>query len=122
MCDDLISVVVPIFNLAPWLPRCVESILGQTHRNLEVLLVDDGSIDDSLFVAEEFAGRDPRVRVFHQRNAGVTAARMLAFRRPGAVGSASWTETTRSSRTCMPGCWKTPGSMTRIFPTAAISR
>lgn len=77
MCDDLISVVVPIFNLAPWLPRCVESILGQTHRNLEVLLVDDGSIDDSLFVAEEFAGRDPRVRVFHQRNAGVTAARML---------------------------------------------
>ena len=77
MCDDLISVVVPIFNLAPWLPRCVESILGQTHRNLEVLLVDDGSIDDSLFVAEEFAGRDPRVRVFHQRNAGVTAARLL---------------------------------------------
>ena len=77
MCDDLISVVVPIFNLAPWLPRCVESILGQTHRNLEVLLVDDGSVDDSLFVAEEFAGRDPRVRVFHQRNAGVTAARML---------------------------------------------
>ena len=77
MCDDLISVVVPIFNLAPWLPRCVESILGQTHRNLEVLLVDDGSVDDSLFVAEEFAGRDPRVRVFHQRNAGVTAARLL---------------------------------------------
>lgn len=77
MCDDLISVVVPVFNLAPWLPRCVESILGQTHRNLEVLLVDDGSVDDSLFVAEEFAGRDPRVRVFHQRNAGVTAARLL---------------------------------------------
>lgn len=77
MCDDLISVVVPVFNLAPWLPRCVESILGQTHRNLEVLLVDDGSVDDSLALAEEFAGRDPRVRVFHQRNAGVTAARLL---------------------------------------------
>lgn len=79
MPDALISVIVPIFNLAPWLPRCVESILAQTYRNLEILLVDDGSVDNSLAVAEEFAGQDARVRVLHQCNAGVTAARLLGI-------------------------------------------
>lgn len=77
VADELISVIVPIFNLAPWLPRCVESILAQTYRNLEVLLIDDGSVDNSLAVAEEFARKDSRVRALHQRNAGVTAARLL---------------------------------------------
>ena len=76
MTEAKISVIVPIYNLAPWLGRCVESILAQTHRNLEVILVDDGSGDDSLSIARSFAERDSRVKVIHQENAGVTAARL----------------------------------------------
>lgn len=76
MAEDKISVIVPVYNLAPWLGRCVESILAQTHRNLEVILVDDGSGDDSLSIARDFALRDCRVKVIHQENAGVTAARL----------------------------------------------
>lgn len=76
MAKDKISVIVPIYNLAPWLERCVESILAQTHENLEVILVDDGSGDDSLSIARSFAERDSRVKVIHQENAGVTAARL----------------------------------------------
>ena len=76
MAEEKISVIVPIHNLAPWLERCVESILAQTHENLEVILVDDGSGDDSLSIAREFARRDCRVKVIHQENAGVTAARL----------------------------------------------
>ena len=76
MTGDKISIIVPIYNLAPWLGRCVESILAQTCENLEVILVDDGSGDDSLAIARSFAERDSRVKVIHQENAGVTAARL----------------------------------------------
>lgn len=76
MTGDKISIIVPIYNLAPWLGRCVESILAQTCENLEVILVDDGSGDDSLAIAREFARQDSRVKVIHQENAGVTAARL----------------------------------------------
>ena len=58
MAEDKISVIVPIYNLSLWLERCVESILSQTHRNLEVILVDDGSGDESLSIAREFALRE----------------------------------------------------------------
>lgn len=63
MSEEKISVIVPIYNLAPWLGRCVESILAQTCENLEVILVDDGSGDDSLAIARSFAERDRRVKV-----------------------------------------------------------
>lgn len=76
MAEEKISVIVPIYNLAPLLGRCVESILAQTCENLEVILVDDGSGDDSLAIARSFAERDSRVKVIHQENAGVTAARL----------------------------------------------
>ena len=76
MSEEKISVIVPVYNLAPWLGRCVESILAQTCENLEVILVDDGSGDDSLAIAREFARQDCRVKVIHQENAGVTAARL----------------------------------------------
>ena len=76
MAEEKISVIVPIYNLAPWLGRCVESILAQTCENLEVILVDDGSGDDSLAIARSFAERDSRVKVIHQENAGVTTARL----------------------------------------------
>ena len=73
--DDLISIIVPVYNVEPFLRRCLDSILGQTYKNLEVILVDDGSTDASGTICNEYCAKDPRVRVFHQVNAGISAAR-----------------------------------------------
>jgi glycosyltransferase involved in cell wall biosynthesis len=71
----LISVIIPVYNAEKYLARCVESILAQTHRELEAILVDDGSSDGSGALCDAFAARDPRVRVIHKANGGVSAAR-----------------------------------------------
>ena len=76
---DLISVIVPVYNIKDYLRRCVESILRQTYENIEVLLVDDGSTDGSGELCDELAAGDPRVRVFHKENGGSSAARNLAI-------------------------------------------
>lgn len=75
----LISVVVPVYNTAPWLRRCLDSICGQTYRNLEILCVDDGSTDGSAEILAEYAAMDARIKVFTQPNAGLSAARNTAL-------------------------------------------
>ena len=75
MQSEVISVIVPVFNIEEYLPKCLESIAGQTYRNLEIILVDDGSVDSSGHICDEFASRDPRAKVIHQRNRGLWAAR-----------------------------------------------
>ena len=75
MEPELISVIVPVYNGAAYLPRCLEAITAQTYMNLEIILVDDGSTDESGRLCEEFAARDARARVIHQLNAGLWAAR-----------------------------------------------
>lgn len=72
---DLVSVVVPVYNTEEYVAECVRSILGQSHSNIELILVDDGSTDGSLRICEEFALSDSRVRVKSQPNSGVSAAR-----------------------------------------------
>ena len=72
---ELISVIVPVYNIREYLERCVESILAQTWENLEVLLVDDGSTDNSGQICEDFARRDVRIRVVHKPNGGLVTAR-----------------------------------------------
>lgn len=76
---DKISVIVPVWNAHDYLKRCVDSILDQTYKNLEILLVDDGSSDDSLEICEEYARIDNRVRVFHKENGGQASARNYAL-------------------------------------------
>lgn len=71
----LISVVVPIYNAEKFLHKCVDSILAQSYRPLEVILVDDGSTDGSPAICDAYATKDPRVRAVHQENGGVSAAR-----------------------------------------------
>lgn len=75
MDAPLASVIVPVYNVEAYLPQCVGSLRAQTYPRLEIVLVDDGSPDGSGRMCEEFAGLDPRVRVIHQENRGVSAAR-----------------------------------------------
>lgn len=70
-----ISIIVPIYNIEKYLPRCLDSILAQTYKNLEVILVDDGSVDNSGMIADKYARNDQRIIVIHQVNKGVSAAR-----------------------------------------------
>ncbi|WP_166332752.1 glycosyltransferase family 2 protein [Sphingobacterium chungjuense] len=71
----LVSIIVPIYNVENYLPRCLEDILAQTYTNLEVILVNDGSRDSSASICDDFAKKDARITVIHQENAGVSAAR-----------------------------------------------
>lgn len=73
--EDLISVIIPVFRVETYLRRCVDSVLTQTYRNMEIILVDDGSDDGCPAICDEYAGRDERVRVLHQKNAGLSGAR-----------------------------------------------
>lgn len=76
---SLVSVIVPAYNAAPYLGAALASALAQTHADLEVIVVDDGSTDDTAAVAADVAARDPRVRVLRQANQGVAAARNRAL-------------------------------------------
>ena len=73
--EPLLSVVVPVFDVAAYLPAALDSVLAQSHSRLDVVVVDDGSTDDSGAVADEYASRDSRVRVVHTDNRGLGAAR-----------------------------------------------
>lgn len=73
--NDLISVVIPVYNVESFLNRCVESIIGQTYTNLEIILVDDGSPDHCPQMCDEWAAKDSRIRVIHKKNAGLGMAR-----------------------------------------------
>ena len=75
MNNPQISVIVPVYNAEKWLRRCVDSILAQTFTDFELLLIDDGSTDGSPAICDEYAQRDSRIKVFYQKNSGVSAAR-----------------------------------------------
>lgn len=75
-----ISVIMPAYNVEQYLGASVESVLAQTYRDWELVIVDDGSTDRTGRIADEYATRDPRIRVIHQRNGGLSAARNTAMR------------------------------------------
>ena len=73
--EELISVIVPVYKVEKYLKRCVESIVNQTYRNLEIILVDDGSPDRCGEMCEQFAHEDDRIKVIHKENGGLSDAR-----------------------------------------------
>ena len=75
MTEELISVIVPVYNVAPYLDRCVRSIVDQTYKNLEIILVDDGSTDGSGTMCDDWAKKDSRIKVIHKPNGGPSEAR-----------------------------------------------
>ena len=72
--DKTISVIIPVYNVEPFLPQCLDSVIRQDYPDLEILVVDDGSTDLSGRICDEYACRDPRIRVIHQTNQGAGAA------------------------------------------------
>lgn len=75
----LVSIIVPVYNAQPYLTRCIDSIIHQEYRNIEVLLIDDGSTDGSGARCDDYAKKDPRIKVVHQPNAGVSKSRNTAL-------------------------------------------
>ena len=71
----MISVIVPVYNVEKYLDKCVQSVLAQTYRDFELILVDDGSPDKCPFMCDEYAKIDRRVRVIHKKNGGLSDAR-----------------------------------------------
>lgn len=74
-----ISVIVPVYNVEKYLPRCIDSILSQTFTDFELLLIDDGSTDNSGKICDEYAKHDSRIMVFHKENGGVSSARNIGL-------------------------------------------
>lgn len=75
MNNGLVSVIVPIYNVVEYLDQCITSIVSQTYRNIEIILVDDGSKDNSGIKCDEWEKKDPRIKVYHKENGGPSAAR-----------------------------------------------
>lgn len=105
MKEPLFSVIVPAYDAADYLPRCVGSILGQSFPDFELLLVNDGSRDDTPALCEQYARRDGRVRVFHQENRGHTGARNTGLRESRGqyvlfVDSDDWLDSDVLARLC----------------------
>lgn len=73
--EDLISIVLPIYNVEKYLRKCIETVLNQTYTNIEILLVDDGSTDNSGTICDEFEKKDKRIKVIHKINGGLSDAR-----------------------------------------------
>ena len=76
MNGEKITVVVPAYNTAPWLSRSLDSLLAQTYENMEIIVVNDGSCDDTKAVLDDYAARYDRIKAIHKENGGVTSARL----------------------------------------------
>lgn len=76
-----ITVIVPVYNVEAFLRKCIESIINQSYKNLEIILIDDGSIDDSGIICDQFAQKDSRIIVIHQKNSGVSKTRNVGIQK-----------------------------------------
>ena len=77
--QPLITVIIPVYNIMEYLPRCVHSVTAQTYKNLQIILVDDGSTDGTAQLCDELAAEDPRISVYHKENGGSSSARNLGL-------------------------------------------
>ena len=78
--DDLISVIVPVYNVENYIVQCIESLIKQTYTKFEIILVNDGSKDNSGKICDEYALKDERIKVIHKENAGVSSARNVGIK------------------------------------------
>lgn len=86
MNNELVSIIVPVYNVEKYLKRCIDSILKQRYQNLEIILIDDGATDQSGSICDEYKEKDNRIIVIHQKNGGLSAARNAGLD----IASGSW--------------------------------
>lgn len=98
--DALVSVIIPIYNSQKYLKRCLDSVLNQSYKNFELILVDDGSTDESAKICKKFVSHDGRVKLFVQKNGGVTSAR----RKGWLEATGDWIMFVDSDDTVTPTC------------------
>ncbi|MDR2580208.1 MAG: glycosyltransferase [Fibromonadaceae bacterium] len=94
---DKISIIIPVFNVEPYIRKCLDSVVNQTYANLEILLINDGSTDGSEKICDEYAEKDRRIKVFHKENGGVSSAKNVGLKNftgdyLGFVDSDDWIE------------------------------
>ena len=77
---ELVSVVIPVYNVEKYLSKCIESVLKQSYSNLDIILVDDGSTDKSGKICDSYMTMDQRIRVFHKKNGGLSDARNFGIK------------------------------------------
>lgn len=92
-----ISVIIPVHNVKPYIKDCIDSVICQDHKNIEIILVDDGSTDGSAEICSDYLNKDSRIMVFHKNNGGVSSARNLGLREAtgdyvGFIDSDDWIE------------------------------
>ena len=78
---ELISIIVPIYNVEAYLERCLDSLVGQTYSNIEIILVDDGSTDHCPEICDIWERKDPRIKVIHKENGGLSDARNVGIKK-----------------------------------------
>lgn len=79
MCKDLISIIVPVYNVEKYIDKCLYSLVNQTYKNIEIIIVDDGSPDNCPKICDEWAKRDDRIKVVHKENGGLSSARNVGI-------------------------------------------
>ena len=79
MSNELVSVILPIYNVELYLKKCIESVIMQSYKNMEIILVDDGSTDQSPYICDEYAKMDSRIKVIHKENGGLSDARNVGI-------------------------------------------
>jgi len=97
MGNELVSIIVPVYNTEKYIRQCLDSILNQTYQNFECLLINDGSSDNSADICREYVAKDARFRYFEKENGGVSSARNLGMERSGGayitfIDSDDWLE------------------------------
>ena len=78
--NDLISIVVPVYNVENYLGNCIDSILNQSYSNLEIILIDDGATDQCGRICDDYANQDSRIKVIHKKNGGLSDARNVGIK------------------------------------------
>ena len=75
----LVSIIIPVYNIKNYITKCIESVISQSYKNLEIILVDDGSSDESGLICDNYAKSDNRIKVIHKKNGGLSDARNVAI-------------------------------------------
>ena len=101
--QPLISVIIPVYNVEKYLARCLDSVIGQTYENLEIICVNDGSPDNSLAILHEYAAKDARIKIIDRKNGGLSAARNSGM----ACASGEFITFVDSDDTIAPSCYET---------------